>query len=111
MRPHLLLFDRVHHGGAENVPLESGIGDGHHKPDCSGGEKNRSGRERVGQSLMKYLRKRLAVEFDDSDGPRAAAHVDKVMRASKQLIEVVRQVAAGSVFANRCEVGSSLTIQ
>ncbi len=80
------------------------------RPAAAVAKKMAVARERVRQSVVKYLRKRLAVKFDDSDGPRAAPHIDKVMRASEQLIQIVRQVAAGSVFADRCQVGSSLTI-
>ena len=110
MRPHLLLRDRVHHGGAQDVSLESWVHESHHQSCGRGGEKDGSRRNRVWQGLMKYLRECLAIKLDDADWPRAPSHIDQVMRTSKELIQVVRQIPAGGVFADRGEVGSGLAI-
>ncbi len=72
---------------------------------------NEKSQKRLTESFAEDLRKRLRVETDEPADFLLVAHVDEVVRASKKLIQVKRQLVAGHIFAHGCEVRCRLAVQ
>ena len=70
--------------------------------------------EKRERSLGQHLPKNLGVAGIESQcfaHLRPLAHIDKVVGAAQQVIEICRQLAAGGVFPYYCQVRSGLSIE
>ena len=111
MSPHFAALDGGHHFRTEKAMSEAGIVNGDDPgSDASDGEDSQ-GDQSLRKSLAENSGIGFAVKLDEGADFGFVAHVDEVVAAAEQLVEISGKLAASGIFANGGEVRRGLTIQ
>ena len=86
--PHLAFLNRGHHLGTKHAVRESGIMNGHGPGGNSRYGENEKREKCLRESFAENPRKSLRIETDEPADFLLVTHVDEVVRASQELIQV-----------------------
>ncbi len=110
IRPHFVLLDAPDHARSQKMSRERRIIDAEQATGNRGTEKNQESRKGIRKSLAENHGISIAIEGQDVAAFGLAAHVDNVVGAAEQLVQVMGKVCAGGIFANTGEVRGNLPI-
>ena len=104
VRPHLAALDRVTHPRAQEEALKRGVSQADQESGHGRAQEDRERRQGIVKGFPEDSGEDAAVEFEDAAGTRAPAHVDEVVGAAQELIEVLSDALAHRVLAHRRQI-------
>ncbi len=110
MRPHFAALDGFHHLRPKQAVGEGGIAESYHPGHDACEREHGKGQQGLPECFAENSGVGFRVEADEAAQLGPVAHVDEIVGAAEQLVQVDRKLAAGDVFAHRGEIGGRLTI-
>src|SRR2546422_377818 len=91
--------------------LKRGVSQADQESGHGRAQEDRERRQGIVKGFPEDSREDAAVEFEDAAGTRAPAHVDEVVGAAQELIEVLSDALAHRVLAHRRQIGGHLPVE